>query len=178
MAFVGPRGRAGRGGAVPRRAVAAVAALVLATAVAAGWLGDDFRWLGGVALSEMALTRVLWWTGALRRRPWARLGLRLGTAAVVLHLLGITMPDASLVGWAFLFSALSWLVWLGVLRLVGLHVAAGADVVTIMALAAVVGLWFYVVGLPPSGWNPIVAVLAGATAVEAAGSGTSEGLAS
>jgi hypothetical protein len=154
-----------------------VAALVLATGGAAGWLGDDFRWLGGVALSEVALTRVLWRTGALRRRPWARLGLRLGSAAVVLHLLGITMPDASLVGWVLLLSALSCLVWVGLLRLVGLHVAAGADVVTIMALAAAVGLWFDVVGVPPSGWSPIVAVLAGATAVEAAGSGASEGLA-
>jgi len=154
-----------------------VAAFVLATAVAAGWLGEDFRWLGGVALSEMAVTRGLWWLGVLRRRPWARLGLRLGAAVVFLHVLGITMPDASLVGWVFLFSAVSCLAWLGVLRLVGLYVASGADLVPIMALAAAVGLWFDVVGVPPTGWSPIVAVLAGATAVEAVRA-DGEGLAS
>lgn len=165
MALVGPKGWVSAARGAWRWALCDVAAFAATAAVAAGVLGDDLRWLGGVALGEAVITRALWWSGALRGCPWARLGLRLAAAVVALHVLGIAMPDAWVVGSVFLATAVGCLAWLGVLRVVGLRSGQDRELEATMAVAAAVGFWFALVGLPPSGWSAIVALLAGATAV-------------
>lgn len=167
MGFVGPGRRDGRGGGATPWPLSATAALVLvAVAAVAGGLGDDFRWLGALALSEALVTRGRWRPEALRRRPWVRLGLKLGVGALALRVLGIAMPDASAVGWVFLLAALGCLAWLGLLALVGLDSDRAGEEAATMAVAGAVGLWFAVVGVPSSGWAALVAVLGGATALE------------
>ena len=168
MAFVGP-GESGDGWDRARPVVGAALMLLVATLVAAGTMGHDVRWLGGVVLSELVVTRALWWSGALARRPWARLGLRLATAAAVLALLDIAMPAAPVVASLFLVSALGCLLWLAVLRLADEERWRRRRVVATMALVGGVGLWFAVVGIPASGWSPLVATMGGATALEASG---------
>lgn len=165
MAFVGPKGGRGDGGG--SRCAFTPWSLLAATVVVAGALGDDLRWLGGVALSEVVVSRGLrrWWPGLLRRR-WVRLGLRLATAALLLRLLHITMPDADVVGTVFLFAGGVSLIWLGMARLVGMG-SRDDLVVTTMALAVGVGLCCSVLPVPGSGWGALTALLAAATALEA-----------
>jgi len=163
-AFVGPPRRRGRG--AWDAAICSAAALALALAGLAGILGQDFRWLGGLALGEVTLTRGMWWSGALCGRRWTRLGLRLTVSALALGVLGIAMPDASSVGWAYMLGALAALMWLGLLVLVGPgHARAGESAATV-AVMGVLGLWFAAVGVPSSGWAAAVTILTGARAFE------------
>ena len=153
MAFVSPLPWGGGGMARPARSrpaasavLAAALTLLAATLITGGALGEDLRWLGGVAMSYLVVTRALRWSGALLRRPWVRLGLRLAAAAAVLAPLDIAMPDASAVGSVFLACAIVSLTWLGFLRLIGLDSFRSHQVVATMAVLAGVGLWFAAVG--------------------------------
>ena len=166
MAFVGPP-QSGGGWDRARPVVGAALTVLAAALVAGGAMGDDVRWLGAVALSEVVVTRALWWSGTLVHRPWVRLGLRLSAAAAVLGLLGIAMPAAPVVASVFLASAVGCVLWLAVLYLAKEEPRRRRQVVATMALAGAVGLWFAVVGVPPSGWSPLVAMFAGATALDA-----------
>ena len=139
--------------------------LVAALAGALGVLGDDLRWFGVLALSEVALGRLLWWSRWLGRWPWASLGLRLVGVAVGLRGLDIPMPGAPLVGSMFVASALGGLAWVGVLRLAGENGGRQRELLVGVGVYAVVGLWSMGVGVPPSGWTPIVMVLAADTAL-------------
>ena len=175
MAFVGPRG--GRGDGAGFRWAFTAWSVFAAIVMVAGAVGDEVRWLGGVALSEVAVSRGLrrWWPGLLRR-PWVRLGLRLATAAVLLRLLHITMPDAAVVGTVFLFASVASLIWLGMVRLAGMG-RRDDLLVASMALAVGVGLSVSVLPVPGSGWGALTALLAAATALEASrvANGAAEG---
>jgi hypothetical protein len=163
MAFVGPRGGRSDGGEF--RWAFTAWSVFAAIVMVAGALGDEFRWLGGVALSEVVVSRGLRrWRPGLLRRPWLRLGLRLATAAVLLRLLHITMPDAAVVGTVFLFAGVASLIWLGMVRLVGM---GPRDDLLVATMALAVGLWFSLLPVSGSGWGALTALLAAATALEA-----------
>lgn len=154
------------------RAVAArllPAGLVVAagTWVASGALGDDFRWVGVVGVSELALLSGLRWAGWLQGRPWARLALRLAVAVMAVAVIGAPMPPADVVGWLFCVEGVLFGAWVATRWLfAGDGPGLRRDLRGAGAVAGV-GLWFMSVPLPPSGWSPLVGVLVATTALGA-----------
>lgn len=149
------------------RVLPAGAMAASATALAAGWAGDDVRWLGVLGLSEVVVVGGLRWSGLLRRRPWARLGLRLAAAAAALTAAGRHLPSAEAVAFLFAATGLVGLAW-GAARwkLSGDRERPRLrPQLEAMSVVASVGLWFASVPLPPSGWSPLVGVLVATTAL-------------
>ena len=152
------------GPGVVRRSVAALVVVGWAAAVAAGALGQEFRWLGVLALTEFALGRLLWRWGWLAARPWRRLALRLGAGAGAVAALGLPMPPAAVVGWLFVLSGVLGLLWAAALCASGAGSQAAACA-RLCGLCALVGLWFQVLGVPSTPWAPVVVLLAAQTAI-------------
>lgn len=172
MPAPGPRGCAQGVPALSARAASAQllsAGLVAAagTWIATGAVGDDFRWIGVLGLSEMGVLTGLRWTGWLRGRPWARLVVRLVAAVVAVRLAGVTMPSADEVGWVFSLEGALLGAWVGASSLVarGRPWSRPRPDMRGASVLAGVGLWFMSVPVPPSGWSPVVGVLVATTAL-------------
>lgn len=145
------------------------AGLVVAvgTWVATGALGDDFRWVGVLALSELAVLSGLRWAGWLQGRPWSRLGMRLAVAVTAVAVARTPVPPADVVGWLFCVEGVLFGAWVAARWLLaGDRAHLRRDLRGAGALAGV-GLWFMSVPLPPSGWSPLVGVLVATTALGA-----------
>ncbi len=145
------------------------AAMVAAAAVVAfGGLGEDYRWLGVVGLTEFVVLAVRRESVSLAQRPWVVLGLRLAASALAVSVSRAPVASAGDVGWLFMLEGMVGLAWVGVRRTLRSdafqHRRADGRV---FAGVAVIGVWFTYVSLPSSGWSPLVAVLVMVTAVHA-----------
>jgi hypothetical protein len=136
--------------------------------VAAGGVGDDFRGLGVLALSELAVTRGLRLPGWLAGRPLARAALRLAVAAMAVAAVGASMPSAQFVAGLFLLEGVMWLGWVGLLWRGGGNRLRLRAHLEMAALVTGVGVWFVSIPAPPSGWSPVVGVLLGGAVVTSA----------
>ncbi len=145
------------------------AAMVAAAAVVAfGGLGEDFRWLGVVGLTELVVVAVRRESVWLGQRPWVVLGLRLAAGALAVSVSRAPMASAADVGWLFMAEGVLGLVWVGIRRsLRSAPVNRRRRDGWVFAGVAVIGVWFTYVSVPPSGWSPLVAVLVMVTAVHA-----------
>lgn len=171
MAFVGPRATASPG---PCRAGAGRSPLgSWPPWLAAGHSATT--WAGSGVVSELVMTRAVWRPASLWRRPWVRVGLRLGAAAALLHVVGIAMPDAAVVGSLFVFAGVAGAVLVGVAGLAGLHVDCRAEWLAAAATGTAVGLSFELVGVATAGWSPVVALLLSATALGVAPGSSAKG---
>ena len=137
------------------------------TWIATGAVGDDFRWIGVLGLSEMGVLTGLRCAGWLRGRPWVRLVVRLAVAAVAVGLAGVTMPSADEVGWVFWLEGALLGAWLGVSSLLarGRPWSRPRPDLRGAGVLAGMGLWFMSVPVPPSGWSTVVGVLVSTTAL-------------
>lgn len=137
-------------------------------AVALGAMGEEFRGLGVLALSELVVTRGLRLLGWLGGRPLARAAVRLAVAAVALSVLGASMPPVRLVASLFVVEGIIWLGWVGVNWWRGCDQQWLRAQLELAAVVSGIGVWFVSVPLPPSGWSPVVGVLLGSAAVASA----------